>query len=383
MTDRNPFHYGSPVTGDEFTGRGRELGALSELMRSSINVALISPRRYGKTSLLEEAVTALERLTPKPAVIYVNALECGDFAALAGKMVTAAYHMPGMRWQRMKQSAVEFMKRFRVQPTFTVDNLGHVTFSLQPSLAAEGGVQVVEDIYRLLNEAAATRPAVLIIDEFQDVLRLNDRLPYILKALSDQYPGVCLTVSGSQQHLMSQLVISEHGPLYGMTERIGLGTIPTEEMIPYLMERAHVGKKRLTPGAAELIVDLAGPVPNDIQRLAHQAYELAGRTIEDDTVELARRTVIEHESHLFEDRLQRLTAGQERVLRGLAAKSEASIGSAQFAHDAGMATATSVRRALEALEKLELITRRSREWVLVDPFFAEWLGGISRHGLSD
>jgi hypothetical protein len=382
MADRNPFHYGSPVTGDEFAGRGQELKDIVSLMQNSINVALISPRRYGKTSLLEEAVITLERATSKPAVIYVNALECVDFAALASKMVTEAYRMPGMHWRRMKQSAEEFMKRFRVQPTFAVDNFNRLTFSLQPSLAAEDGVQVVEDIYQLLNDAATSRPAVLIIDEFQDVLRFNDRLPYLLKAFSDQYPDVCLTVAGSQQHLMSQLVISEHAPLYGMTERIGLQPIPTDEMIPYLVERAAMGKKRLTSGTARLIVDLAGPVPNDIQRLAHQAYELAGRTIDEGAVESAVQVVVDHESHLFEERLQRLTAGQERVLRALAGGSEASIGSSRFARGAGMATATSVRGAIEALEKAELITRRNRQWVLVDPFFAEWLESISRDGLS-
>ena len=383
MADRNPFHYGSPVTGDEFTGREQELQAIVGLMQSSINVALISPRRYGKTSLLEEAVIALERATPKPAVIAANALECVDFVAFASKVVTEAYHMPGMQWRRMRQSAEEFMKRFRVQPTFTVDHLNRLAFSLTPSLAAKDGVQVVEDVYQLLNEAAATRPAVLIIDEFQDVLRFNDRLPYVLKALSDQNPDVCLIVAGSQQHLMSRLVISEHAPLYGMTERIGLRPIPTDEMIPYLVERAATGKKRLTLEAAQLIVDIAGPVPNDIQRMAYQAFELADRTIDGGTVDSAMQVIVDHESHLFEERLQRLTASQERVLRALAGGSDASVGSARFAREVGLATATSVHRTLEALEKAELITRRDRRWGLVDPFFAKWLERIRRDGSSD
>jgi hypothetical protein len=153
-------------------------------------------------------------------------------------------------------------------------------------------------------------------------------------------------------------------------------------MIPYLVERAATGKKHLTLEAAQLIVDVAGPVPNDIQRLAYQAFELADRTIDGDTVQSAIQVIVDHESHLFEEHLQRLTVGQERVLRALSGGSDASVGSARFAREVGLASATSVSRTLEALEKAELITRRDRHWVLVDPFLAKWLEGISRNGLG-
>ena len=56
----NPFHYGSAVRGASFADRERELQALTGFMRNGINVILLSPRRYGKSSLALRAVETLQ-----------------------------------------------------------------------------------------------------------------------------------------------------------------------------------------------------------------------------------------------------------------------------------------------------------------------------------
>ena len=65
VTTRNPCHYGTPVEGEHFTGRRKELLAR---MRDGI----ISPRRYGKRSLLRAASARMSRWRPSPAVVEVN-----------------------------------------------------------------------------------------------------------------------------------------------------------------------------------------------------------------------------------------------------------------------------------------------------------------------
>jgi hypothetical protein len=72
----NPYHYGTPVSGDQFAGRQTELAALENRMRDGINVVLTSPRRYGKTSLLSKATDDL--LAEGAAMISVNVLACRD-----------------------------------------------------------------------------------------------------------------------------------------------------------------------------------------------------------------------------------------------------------------------------------------------------------------
>src|SRR6202007_519399 len=74
LTGANPFHYGTPVEGSQFTGRRQELEALLTRMRNGVNVVLRPPPRSGKTSLLHAVEARLARSRPAAAVIEVNVL---------------------------------------------------------------------------------------------------------------------------------------------------------------------------------------------------------------------------------------------------------------------------------------------------------------------
>src|SRR6185437_5181865 len=89
----NPFHYGSPVQGDQFVGRSDELRAIASRIRNHINVVLLSPRRYGKSSLLLEAERELA--AQKPAIIKVNLMRQHEPSDLAGALASAAFQLPG------------------------------------------------------------------------------------------------------------------------------------------------------------------------------------------------------------------------------------------------------------------------------------------------
>jgi len=56
---RNPFFFGEVVTGESFTDRINEIETLTRELRGGHNIFLISPRRYGKTSLI---INVLKRL---------------------------------------------------------------------------------------------------------------------------------------------------------------------------------------------------------------------------------------------------------------------------------------------------------------------------------
>ena len=107
-------------------------------------------------------------------------------------------------------------------------------------------------------------------------LDLGSHLPALLKSLADAYPKVSLVLAGSKKHLMEQLVATEDAPLYGMAEHFALDTLPEEVMTKFVLRRAKAGGKTMAPEAARHLVDLAGPVPNDIQHLAYEAFDAAG-----------------------------------------------------------------------------------------------------------
>lgn len=366
----NPYHYGTPVSGDQFAGRQSELTALESRMRDGINVVLSSPRRYGKTSLLAKATEDL--LAEGAAVVSVNVLACRDLPTFAARLATGAYAARGGRWHRLKQAAGEFASRLRVAPTVTFDG-DSPRFAFSATLAPEDADTVIEDVYGLLGELAAKHPAVIVLDEFQAISDLGPHLPALLKALADAHPKVSLVIAGSKQHLMEQLTLDRGAPLYGLAERLSLDVLPETVMSDYLRERAAVGRKPMSAQAAARIIARAGPVPNDIQRLAYEAWGQAARSVTVDDVDAAMASAVEHEASQYAERYGRLSPGQRRVLSTLAAGPVQEPYASVFARAVGLATGTSVRRALEALMAEELVTRRHGHYQVFDPFFAAWL----------
>ena len=366
----NPYHYGTPVTGDQFAGRQVELAALENRMRDGINVVLSSPRRYGKTSLLAMATGDL--VAEGAAVVSVNVLACRDLPTLASRLATGAYSVRGGRWHRLRQAVAEFVSRLRVAPTVTFDG-DTPRFAFSASLASEDADAVIEDVYALLGELSARQPAVLVLDEFQAITSLGTHLPALFKALADGYPKVSLVVAGSKQHLMEQLTLDRGAPLYGLAERLALEVLPGPVMSDFLRERAQAGGKAMTAAAAERIVLLAGPVPNDIQRLAYEAWGHAGRSVTVDDVDAAMSSAIAHEASQYAELYGKLAPGQRRVVSALATGPVDEPYAAAFALSVGLATGASVRRAVEALVADELITRRQGRYEIFDPFFAGWL----------
>ncbi|MGH8988520.1 MAG: AAA family ATPase [Acidimicrobiales bacterium] len=368
----NPFHYGSPVRGDQFVGRSQEVSAVESRVLSHVNVVLVSPRRYGKSSLLAEVE---RRLKPtKPAIVHVDLLRCKDVSALTSVMTSQLFHVPGARWERMRQAVPEFVRRLRVRPSVTVDDEGRPRFDFGSHLAPGDADQIIADVYQLLEEVSRSRPTALVLDEFQAVIQHGEHLPDLLKGFSDRHPGVSLVMAGSSKHMMERLVLAEKAPLYGMAQRIGLGPLPRREVIDFLASRAVAGQKNMADDAAEAIIDMAGPVPNDIQHLAYEAYDAAAAVIDTVVVDEGFDNAIQHEAPIYGDRYQGRAPGQRRVLVELAKTGgTSSPTSAAFAAAVGLSTGASARKAMRALSEEELVVQRDGTWVVSDPFFAGWL----------
>jgi hypothetical protein len=367
---QNPYHYGTPAEGDHFVGRQEELAALLSRLRNGINVAVSSPRRYGKTSLLFRAERELA--DEDGAVLHVNVLRCRDEAALAGELAGDAFRVPGGRWHRARQAVPDFLGRIRGTPTVTFDG-DRVRFGYESRLAPSDTDGVIADLYSLVGELARKRAAAIVLDEFQAIVDLGEHLPGLLKSLADAHPNVALVVAGSKKHLMDQLVAAPSAALYNMAEPLALGPLPEDVMADFLVARAGVGGKRMTVAVATLIVGLAGPVPNDIQRLAYEAYDYGAATIDAAAVHGGLARVVAHESDTFAERFEGLAPGQRRALFALAEQPTDAPSSAAFIARTGLANHSSVRKALTVLEHDELVIRRSGRLEVADPFLAGWL----------
>jgi AAA+ ATPase superfamily predicted ATPase len=339
-------------------------------MRNGINVVVTAPRRYGKSSLLDEAAI---QMAPEGSIVRANVLRMRSVEAFASRLVSETYDLTGGTWRRGAQAVAEFVKRLRPQLTVSFDDVGHPSFSVASSSAPRDAEQLIDDVYRILAEMAESGPAVLMLDEFQAVADLSDWLPGLLKALSDEYPKVSLVLAGSRQHLMETLVLSKGAPLYNMAERLALGPVEDTDMRGYLQQRARAGGKSMSTRVASDICNLVGPIPHDIQRLAYEAFDVSPRSITENRVDVAMAQVVAHEAAVYSERFAGLAIGHRRVLEALAKFEVRQPSGAKFVSSVGYANAASVSKAINALEADEMIFRREGILTVSDPFLRDWL----------
>lgn len=372
----NPFRYGSAVRGPAFGDRERELRSLTGFMRNGINVLLLSPRRYGKSSLTLRAVERIQRERGRAA--RADLARCGpSLQEFAETLASAVFRdaLGGARGltHEVQRRLAELRASVRMETGLTADGRPSFSVALTPLRPDTDWRAEIEAVLRALVEGAGDRTTALVIDEFQRVEAIDPTLPWFFKGISDQLPQLSLVFAGSRRTFMSSLAQGANAPFTGLGETMSLDVIPEPVMVAFLRDRTTDEAKEMEEGAAHRIYALAAGVPAYVQQLAYHAFEEAGRAITPASVDRGLLRLLENEGAVFADRLDRRPGVQQRVLKALAAAPERQPFSMAFMARAGIGQPGSVRKALSPLEEDELIDRNAGEWRVSNPFFGLWL----------
>ena len=370
----NPFHYGSPAVGEYFVDREGELADIVDRLLNGQNVILLSPRRYGKTSLLKAAIREAE--TAGGHVGYTSFAQCSSARDVANALLHGVLHGPLTRLARRQEQLHSLLGRLRPSIKMSLDANSRPEWSFGTSLADQEWRPVIQDVLRLLSHASEGRhPVALVMDEFQRVAEIDAALPGLFKELADELVRTSLVFSGSKLHVMRRVAIGAGAPLLDMGERISLRIVPQQAMCDFLVQRSALFGRPISRAASARAFDLVRGIPNDVQRLAYEAFFMAHDRIELAVVEAALDRVVDHRSADYEDAFSVLSPSQQRVLRQLALSTVDRPYSRRFLDAVEVANSNAVRTALMVLEERELVVQLGRTWTVADAFFERWLAG--------
>lgn len=368
----NPFSYGSPVRAEHFTDRAAEVAEVADRMLNGQNVVLLSPRRYGKTSLLYAAIERVRASQGRTG--YASLVQCTDRRDVAQELLRAALAGPLSGAASRTAELGRLVGRLRVRPEISARMDGALDVRFSPGLAEQTSTEMIGEILRLLADAGSPRhPASLVIDEFQKVEEIADLDGGIFKRLADELTSVSLVISGSREHVMRHLTTAAGAPLLGMGEPFMLGPIPRDEMVGFIIERCRSGGCPIDAEASALLFDLVDGVPNDVQRLAYTTFSTADGPIGEATVREGMRRAVLHQSADFTERYEALAPTQQRLLRALAREPRRDVYSRDFLVEVGVVNQNSISHGLRRLADAELVVRRGRTWSVSNPFVRAWL----------
>lgn len=374
----NPFVYGEIVAAGAFADRDEEYHRLTEDLRAGQKVFLISPRRYGKSSLIRRSLDALARervltvtFTVAGSSSYVGFLEAYAQALLSVETPAA----------RLRQWAGELLRT--VRPEVTVDASGPGTATVSLSFPA---IRTARDAERLAAEvfalpariaAARKRPMAIALDEFQAITAFDgEKVEEALRAAVQQQREVGYVFAGSEPSLMDRL-ISPRRPFYKAGPVMRLQKIDPDEFRDWLDARFAKTGLKPEPGLGAAIVDLADNVPYDVQRLAHETWDdvrASGRktaTLEDLHTTLTR--MLRQHGLVYEEQWQRLTLAQRAVLRALVLEQGRELLSASVRQRHRLSGASSVQSSLAALVREDIVMRDGARYLLTDSLYREWI----------
>ena len=378
MVADNPFIYGEIVTTGAFADRVPERARLAADLTSGQKVFLISPRRYGKSSLVRDVLRGLERrniLTVEVSVAssssYVGFLESYAQALVAADTPVS----------RLRRWAGELLDAVRPEIRFEADAMGKSRFALAfPSVkSARDTARLAAEVFALPGRIAAARKQrmAIALDEFQAIASFNGgSVEHALRAAVQDQRAVGYVFAGSEPSLMERM-LGPRRPFYKAGPVMRLEKIEKSLFAEFIDARFVASGMRPEEGLGEAIIDLAANVPYDVQRLAHETWDdvkaKQRKTAGLDDLHATLTRLLGEQHTVFEESWQRLTLPQRAVLRALVLENGRVLMSADVRSRHRLPGASTVQSALGALVRQDIVMKEGDRYVASDSLYREWV----------
>lgn len=370
MTKINPFITSGYVAPAYFCDRVKETETLLRYVTNGNHVALISPRRLGKTGLISHCyhqnLIGEEYYTFLIDIYATKNLQ--EFVFEFGKSILNGLRPLGRRaWGAF----LNCLSSLRAGISF--DYSGNPSWNLEMGDIKTPTV-TLDEVFHYL--AHADKPCLVAIDEFQAIARYpEDNVEALLRTKIQHCPNATFVYSGSQRHMMGEIFTSPSRPFYQSTAIMDLK--PIEENTYFEFARHHFicNGKDLAFAAFQKIYQRFEGVTWYLQFVLNSLYALTqdAETCTADKVETAIDNILSQLNFTYSSLLFQLPAKQKEVLMAICKEGKAKeITSSRFL-SAYKLTASSVQGAVRGLLDKDFITNELGVYSVYDKFFEEWM----------
>lgn len=370
----NPFVYGEIAPMAAFVDREAELDRLWRDLLDGQKIFLISPRRYGKSSLIRHALRSCERAGALAVEVTVSSYSSylGFLEGYARALVAVETRLDRARsWVRELLGGVQPQVRYEVG--------GSLEISFPHIRNARDVAHLATEVFELPARVARDRRRRLTIalDEFQAIAGFDGgSVEHALRAAVQKQRDVGYVFAGSEPALMERM-LGRSRPFYKAGPVMRLGKLPADRFAAFVESRFSKSGIKPDAGLGQAVVELAGNLPYDVQRLAHESWDDARasgrrRIGLEDLHETLKRLLGEQDT-LFETLWQRLTLGQRAALRSAVVEDGRELLSSDTRARHRLGGASTVQAALAALVREDILARDRERYSVVDSLFREWV----------
>ncbi len=369
-----PFVFGVRVEGDTFTDRREETERLKANFTYGVNTILISPRRMGKTSLVDKVCSLVE--SEDIRIARIDAFSCRSENDFVNAFATAVVRATSNKWEEWMENAKVFLSRFVPKISFGQDPLNDFSLSLEYNASNH----TTEEVLRLPEVIARSKGCriVVCIDEFQQVGDFPDSLTFQkkLRGVWQLQGHVSYCLYGSKKHMMEQMFQNPSYPFYRFGDFFYLNKISEEDWMKYICERFEATGKHVPEDLAREICQVTDRYSSYVQQLAWFVWlrtANAANATEDD-LQYGIDRLLDACEPLFIQQTEDLSAYQMNFLHALVNGVHTGFTQTSVLNAYNLGTAANVTRLKKALMEKDLITIPTPKCLeMSDPILALWL----------
>lgn len=368
---QSPFVYGNTVSSRGFTNREAEMQKLKQNLLNGINTMIISPRRWGKSSLVEKVISDIRKKEKNYKTVIIDLFTVSneeEFLELFAREVIKA---SSGKWQEWLKSGQEFFKQ--LIPKINVGLDPNVDFSLSfdwQELKKHG-----EEILNLPEVIAKKKDMRMIIclDEFQNLSSFPhyESFEKKLRAVWQKQKHVTYCLYGSKRHMMTEIFNNPGKPFYRFGDIMLLPRIEQKKWISFITKSFTATRKHISEKDAALIPELMKNHSWYVQQLAHYTWNLASPKATQKEIEQALEELIQTNSPLYQKEVESISATQLNFLKAVA-KGVLQFTSASVMQEYQLGTPRNVSKNKAILINHDIIHEENGRMEFLDPAFELW-----------
>lgn len=365
-----PFVFGVATSGDNFTDREKETQRLLLNFTHGVNTILISPRRWGKTSLVKKVAQLAQTKTRK--IVYLDIFSCRTESEFYRLFATSVLKQISSKWDEWVENTKQFLAHINPKISMGTDPMNDFSISFEYNMQDNAG----NDILQLPEKIAIEKgiQIVICIDEFQQISDFEDSktLQKKLRTVWQLQQHVSYCLFGSKKHLMNELFEKKNLPFYKFGDAIYLTKIETKYWIEYICKRFENTGKRISPELAKEICRLVDNHSSYVQQLAWLLWIRTTDMATEEQLTHALEDLLDQNNILFQSETENLSAYQMNFLKAVIDGIHSKFSSKEIILKYNLGTSANIVRLKSALLQKELIETDGKEIILADPVFGVW-----------
>ena len=369
---KNPFVTKGYAGPEYFCDRVKETEDLVKMLTNENNMALISPRRIGKTDLIHHCFAQPEIKDAYYTFIIdiyaTNSL--ADFVEVFGRAIFEELKPLGKKvWEHFYHT----IKSVQQQISFDINGNPVWGIGLGNYI---NPTTTLEEIFSYLN--TADKPCLVAIDEFQKITEYPDgqNVEAALRTHIQRCPNATFLFCGSKRHLMTEIFLSPSRPFYQSVVTMGLDAISEDKYSEFAVRQFATFGKTLEAEVVQQVYQQFDGVTAYLQRVMNVLFMNTpkGEHCTADMIEDAIDFIINLNSEHYETLFSQMSEKQRVTFLAIAIEGRAkNISSGQFVRKYRLVSSSSDVSAVRGLMEKDFITYDRNEYYVYDYFFPIWL----------